>query len=672
MSAQDAEKLPELVDEQRVILHAARRFVVDERGRAQRPRVPAVGPLPNVIAVCGRRGTGKTTILEHLRRSLTCSPHVLCTGVLDAATIERDLGIMAAVIQCAYDKRPADLGAKERADLEREHRRCLESALSLEEPHRALAREMAMSSAHYEQSVMKATLKRRESPDHWKSFIGALAASLPRPEGDGLASKHVVVLLDDLDLCPATDTLERWVVSMVNRTHGGDCELAAVTWVVSFDRERLIKRLSPPSSHDARPGRDDPRPAALDEVVGQALLSKLVPFDRQHQLRPWPFERRGAFRGGGRTETVGELLSRTGRPELLPSLPSHPRGLEGIHAWLGRTLDGGAAVEPQELVQRLATLRGEPELASLLDMGPARWVNLLEWEEEATLGSAAWPTLVKAARADEPLWGIPIPRALSPHIRGSEPEGILEALVDLALARGHLTPYQLLRRMPFASSRLDEASVRFTFIEAETIHYMERRSRHVTPAFEWQEWAGEATAGGLWAVTIGPQSLWAAQGGLRRPEPTELLRSLYLPQPAPRPLERGVIPLPCSFRALVLLVDALASMPWKELSSVRRIWSPLAATRGVAMLTLQAYSAAAGTKPAREDFTALDEDGVAAHYGELLDSLDAPRPTTRTRRARRPPSEQTEPLTVTGVARARMREALTNLLGRDGVQGLRP
>src|SRR5436305_771031 len=478
---------------------------------------PSTSP-PQTAAVVGPRGIGKSTVLSALKWDLEHkiddqSRWLIPLPILDAAIVHDDLGLAAATIRELYrtvEERAVPAAGRYRSQelpekLNGSFKRCIESALLQEESHRRLAQELAMTPGHYGRIVFDANDRKARIGSEFKQLIddlvemhGVLSQSTGTKQ-----SPAFVVLVDDLDLGPSR-AVSRWVRSLLTDY----CD-QRVFWILAFHREPLIRLLSRP------PEGDDRIEAA--PANGQALLSKAVPSSRQWELRRWTAQERQEFRplpgNSGKSEdsepaSLRELLAKTGRGDLLMLLPAHPRALEGeyVRLWNGDPLSA------EEMLRRIALVSGEAELVRRLDeRGGALLGGSLSWQREK-LGEAGWQALVEAARSETTLWGLPLPESFAQLVSGPDPEAYLEALLDIALAEGKLTPYQLLQRLPFASIRLEGAKSQIRIPEPDVLCYFSPESTGATvlvsTALGCQRWSDDADKDRFWAVDLGPTDFW--------------------------------------------------------------------------------------------------------------------------------------------------------------------
>jgi hypothetical protein len=603
-AADTRERWQSLVDEQRQAFLGLRRVL-------EQWAAGGAAPGPSVAALIGARGVGKTTILRELRE--ITAPSFVATEIIDASVVREDFGLVAATIEALHQSvvrgrraRPAhDLHAAPggRAEepwddlhkrLEDKYEECLEAALLQEESHRKLAQDLAMSPGHYGTLVREAVRKKRLIPEQIGEYLKLLRAAHRRLRDWPAEGPPFVVYIDDLDLADPKQ-LQSFVRSILTDY----ANVKGLSWVLAFDRGRMIPRLSDRGDEGGEP----------DLHIGRAQLTKLVPFHHQHELRGWSFEERRGFRRlpEGKDELkLDKLLANAGLVELLPILPPQPRALEGIYSWLHDAVERELVPSVEAGIRKVALASGEFEIEQqLVHWGAARLATTFEWAPDTTLSRRSWAELASAAGSDDPVWGLPLPRAFDPTVSGTVPEAYLEALLDIALRAGEMTPYQLLVRLSFARRELTAARISRTFSDEEIGLYLARPPPSRVAAVAWQEWHEEGTRsrpqdkGKLWGASIGPAALWQVVYGLRSPVPTDLLQGLYLPRDVfdavstgmPRDLApRDGAPLPCRTRALVLLISGVVRAPWREVEAAWGFWSPLSATRAMAALTLSAYA----------------------------------------------------------------------------------
>ncbi|HKH45339.1 MAG TPA: hypothetical protein VKM72_11795 [Thermoanaerobaculia bacterium] len=553
----------------------------------------------------GPRGIGKSTVLAALRSDLEHSTEgqtrrLILLPILDAAVVHDDLGLAAATIRELYrtiEKKEPPAGARDRShelreELDRSFKHCFESALLQEESHRRLAQELAMTPGHYGKIVSEANDRKHHIGTEFGKFLNSLlelhrAHSLLVPV-DIKQAPAFVVLVDDLDLGPSRAVL-RWVRSLLTDY----CD-PRVCWILAFHREPLIRLLSLPPEGDDR--------IEASPTNGQALLGKAVPSSRQWELRRWTAQERQEFRplpsnsGNGKTvpelSTLRDLLTKAGRGELLTLLPAHPRALEGEYV---RLLQSEDPLSAEEMLRRIALVSGEAELVRRLDQrGAALLGSSLFWQGEERGGEAGWQALVEAARTDNPLWGFQLPEDFSKLVSGPDPEAYLETLLDIALAEGRLTPYQLLQKLPFTRTRLKGAQSELRIPEPGVLHYFSPESTAATElvstALSWQRWSDDADKDRFWTVFLNPTDFWELCLDQRTASPESLFKTLSLERipVAPRPAGTPAF-LPNRLRPLILLVDGLSRSAWQALSTARTFWSPLTFTRCAAAFTLAGY-----------------------------------------------------------------------------------
>lgn len=647
---------------------------------------PSISP-PRTAAVVGPRGIGKSTVLAALKWDLE---HVIerknrwliPLPVIDAAIVHDDLGLAAATIRELYrpvEGKKADPSVSRNRNhelpekLKNSFERCVESALLQEESHRRLAQELAMTPGHYGRIVFDADHRKSLIAAEFKQFIGELF-EMHRALSETNLEPAFVVLVDDLDLGPSRAVL-RWVRSLLT-----DYYDPRVHWILAFHREPLIRILSQPPENDDR--------IEATPANGQALLSKVVPSSRQWELRRWTVQKRQEFRplpsNSGKTKrpeepaTLRELLVRAGRGELLTLLPAHPRALEGEYI----RLQSGDPLSAEEMLRRIALVSGEAELVRRLDeRGGALLGSSLLWQREERGGEAGWQALVQAARTDNPLWGFPLPDGFSELVSGPDPEAYLETLLDIALEEDRLTPYQLLRKLPFASDLLEGAQSKLRIPEPDVFRYFSPEgtdaTQLVSTALGWQRWSQDADKDRFWTVDLGPTDFWELCLDLRTASPESLFKTLFLPripmvsQPTGAPAF-----LPKRLRPLILLVDGLSRSAWQALSTARTFWSPLTFTRCVAAFTLAGYVRhrslgreeevprflrLADPKSSRE-LLALTEAEVEAELGRLIAWLETQTPEAATATSESPYA----------LAAAELNNALAAFLRLPGVARLVP
>lgn len=558
-------------------------------------------PPPRTAAVVGPRGIGKSTVLSALKWDLehkidVQSRWLIPLPILDAAIVHDDLGLAAATIRELYrtvEGRDVPAAGRYRSQelpekLRGSFKRCIESALLQEESHRRLAQELAMTPGHYGKIVFDANDRKTRIGSEFMQLIDDLIEMhrVLSQNAETKQSPAFVVLVDDLDLGPSR-AVSRWVRSLLTDY----CD-QRVFWILAFHREPLIGILSRP------PEGDDRIEAA--PANGQALLSKAVPSSRQWELRRWRVQERQEFKplpsNSRKTKefeksaSLRELLVRAGRGDLITLLPAHPRALEGEYF----RLESGDPLSAEEMLRRIALVSGEADLVRRLDeRGGALLGSSLSWQREK-IGEGGWQALVEAARSETPLWGLPLPESFAQLVSGPDPEAYLETLLDIALAEGRLTPYQLLQRLPFASFRLEGAKSQIRIPEPDVLRYFSPESASATglvsTALGWQRWSDDADKDRFWTVDLGPTDFWELCLDQRAASPEALFKTLSLERIPEAPRPAGVPPfLPNRLRPLILLVDGLSRSAWQVLSTARTFWRPLTFTRCVAAFTLAGY-----------------------------------------------------------------------------------
>lgn len=643
---------------------------------------------PRTAAVVGPRGIGKSTVLSALKwdlehKSDAQSRWLIPLPILDAAIVHDDLGLSAATIRELYrtvEGRAVPVGGRNSSHelpekLNGSFKRCVESALLQEESHRRLAQELAMTPGHYGKIVFDANDRKSRIGSDFRQFIDDLIEMhrFISHSAEIKLSPAFVVLVDDLDLGPSR-AVPRWVRSLLTDY----CD-QRVCWILAFHREPLIWLLSRPPEGD---DRIETAPAN-----GQSLLSKAVPNSRQWELRRWRAQERQEFkplpsnsnkaRESEKSASLRELLVGAGRGDLLTLLPAHPRALEGEYL----RLQSGDPLSAEEMLRRIALVSGEAELVRHLDeRGGALLGSSLSWQPEE-IGETGWQALVEAARSDDPLWGLPLPESFARLVSGPDPEAYLETLLDIALAEGKLTPYQLLQRLPFASARLKGAQSRLRIPEPDVLRYFSPESvgatALVSTALGWQRWSDDADKDRFWTVALGPTDFWELCLDQRTASPESLFKALSLERIPVAPRPAGVAAfLPSRLRPLILLVDGLSRSAWQALSTARTFWRPLTFTRCVAAFTLAGYVRhrflgreeevprllrLSDPKAGRE-LLALTEADVEAELGRLVDWLETQIPQASTDSSSSPAA----------LAAAELNTALAAFLRLPGVARLVP
>ena len=599
---------------------------------------------PRVAAVVGARGSGKSTVLRRIRDDLDRESRFLCSHILDVSTIREDLGIMAMALDELMDMANVPrLGVRHAAhegsyrefqgmrrslhgeEINRQFEKCFQSAMLEEESHRRLAQDLAMSPGHYSKMIYEAAQRRRGHRSEFEEFVRHLLDFARQEMPDeaqrrteaGHQEPQLVIFLDDLDL-GHREMVHNWARALLTHYQND-----SVLWLLSFDRDRLIKLLS-----HRLPGETVERVEHIDRFSGRALLQKLVPTHQQWELRRWPLEHRRVFcplrprRDAGVSEEgcegsvrkLEELIQDRKLSHLLPLLPAYPRSLEGLY----RRLDQGGKLSSAQFVRHVALGEGEDDLLQELDLrGIGLLTGSLRWDDEGILTNARWHAIVGCVENNAPLWGLPVPRELGNKIQGPEPEAFLEACLDVALAEGTLTPYQLLTRMPFTRQLLERTMAHLDFPGEDVVRALEsprialrarqQRARPQNVALYWQLWSTASDAENRWECTIGPIHLWRSAYRFRSPIPSQLLRRLRLDRPVIEPIDQDGVSrhpfLPGSLRSLLLLVYRLQEAPWQDLDEKRKLWGPLEFTQVVVLFTLTAYLPRPATREAMSDFS---------------------------------------------------------------------
>ncbi len=662
-------------DSLREFLHGPRLASPTSDGRFQ-------GPL--AAAVVGSRGSGKSTVLGEIERLIaapadeTGGPRIFVTRLLDAATVPEDLGLGAATLRRLYDcasrsseeqspwpppstsgpwSAAPETGALLGQELRRAYEDCVQQILVQEESYRALAQDLAMSPLHYSKMVLDSAYQREQIPAHLTRLLDGLERALPdsKPRPNRSERKSVVftVLIDDLDLAPPS-SLRRFLRALL-----ADYRDARLRWVLGFDRAHLLDVLagSQRESSDVALFRGDLTNA-------QALLSKVVPNHRQHELPRWNHARRLEFRPlapttlsapqGREAPTLRALLQSRNLGELLPLLPSSLRGLEELHAWLDPlqvpqvdegSSDGARQIQDYKAsaLVKMVRIAGADGLAARLEeRGVEQFAVGLRFRRDS-LPPHAWRALIASAHAEAPLAELPEPDGWDGQFEPLCTEAFLESVLTLALGSGRLDPSRLLRQLPFLEERLQRACCELTVPENDLRRYFtltQGGAGGVTSALLWQEWAERVDTDGYWRARIGPLSFLEALDQQRSLEPA-LFRVLSLGSlapiqrnghanptgPRPNTEKLGQWQLPKNFRALLRLVDGLDRAPWAELSNATNLWTPLAFTRCSAAFTLAALvpepAAAAPSPPSENLLLRAAFDGVAS------DLLRCPEPALR-------------------------------------------
>jgi hypothetical protein len=625
---------------------------------------------PNVVAVTGQRGMGKTTLLSALEEKTKgmSTADVRWLGIIDAATIRDDFGLTPEVIELLYRKAPKPASGGHRNDIDDEpseplkktYEHCLRSALKQEDSHRALARDLAMSPSHFGELVLHAARERRELRTAFQNYIKAMATTYERygswSRGMPL---HLIVCIDDMDLA-SPELLQRFARGLIDdygwldgdkdgrAGNQGYLNNVRLFWIFAFDRKRMIAQLSPlRRAIEANPDLD----------VGRSLLDKLVPFHRAFDLPGWEHDERRAFisrtvpfylRINANESTrlqLDELFLRTGHPEMVTALPAQPRALEGIYRWLGEHPASSTNAPPlaaKDMLCAIAMASGEYAFAHAVKSWSAeRFANLMEWAPDLELNDTAWAGVAASCIASTPLWGLPLPVTLRDELGGPEAQAFLEALLDILLERNALTPYQLLQRMPFARIELIRSRTKSEFATRDVDAFFRDPTAATAAAVHWHTWK---SAGKLWSLEIGPAELWQTIENLRSPVPADLLearsRSRKEVDDALVNLVKGAAtcePLPKRSRGLIWLVAGLVRVPWHEVEALPSLWDPLTWTRIVAAMLLSAYAWAiwgdrGGTdlpllhiavKRSAAALATRDRDAIRGDYAEFIDKLGA-------------------------------------------------
>lgn len=574
---------------------------------------------PQVLAIIGPRGIGKTTILTRLLEQLATNcifaeRQVFPAKPIDAATVMPDQGILAAAMHALYNSHKKsdtdchlhdECGLARRpyssqpppADrkLEEAFKKCLSLAFNMEQSHRELALELAMSSGHYAEIIREGAEMRTRIPRSLDDFLRVLHC-------DSGKNPLIIVPIDDLDLAEAS-SIRNWARGVLT-----DWNSPLLCWIVIFDRDTLTEALARPnirSSDHAFSNSHEPV-SKLDLVSGRALLDKLIPAEHQFELRRIPSPERLRFTSladGFSTKDgeilpnpLQELIAASDESWLFPLLPSDARGLNGLYHLLAKR---DQRSEAGKLLRQTLLLRGELRLIQEIDRrGIEGFISSLHWGTEAGISDPAWGVVAEAAARESALWGLPLPRRLIELTEGDEPESLLEGLFDFALLKGILTPYDVLLRMPATSERITKARCRLVFSkgsELDSLFNEARRSGHTNDWLLWQIWDSSPDPHGGWPVENGYKAFCDAVSGLRTLRPEALLRSLVM-RDFPVPLADYPDILPRSTRALVLLTGGLMQVPWSEIENGPAGWKPLTFTLVTAAAILSSYSAGLAVK----------------------------------------------------------------------------
>jgi hypothetical protein len=590
---------------------------------------------PNVAAVVGRRGIGKTTVLDRLQHELSGNTdegkrHLVLAPPLDAATLGVDFGLAAATVQSLYRTaytyplesmpfdgryrtehdqdsrfhvpRPSAEDDPQRRKLSESYESAFRSALMQQESYRDLALELAMSPDHFAKIVAEAAEDKDKAPQTFTDYVENIERFLIYRARHSRTPELIegikfVVIIDDLDLA-SPRIISPWLRLLLTTYTN-----SRVYWILAFDRDRLVAKISP-SAFSLDKGSQQ-----IDSICGNALLTKVVPVARQFELYGWQFPERISFVPFGKKDDSNGLvylLDKLGYGHLTPLLPSNPRGLEGVYDWLDDSMttnkkdqeDTVANTEEKrrdlgEAIRFFALVRGENTLLRELDMrGAHRLAATLSWRKEV-ISELRWAKMVAGVRDLGPLEELPVPDTLQSIIENEHPEAFLEVLIDTAMERGVLSPYQVIFRMHFLSQRVSMASCSLLLPEKDVRRHFELvRPDRIGAPLLWQSWSERATDSGEWLVKLGPELFWQAASGLRETVPSGLWRELYLPPiPRHRPEEEEQSSkiLPCSLRAMLLLVDGLIKEPWTRLETLWNLWSPQDYSRIVALFTMRAY-----------------------------------------------------------------------------------
>lgn len=659
-------------------------------------------PRPRTAAIVGPRGVGKSTVLGSAHQRIReAHPNLICTEIVDASTIREDTGLLAASIQEIWETCNLDLSERDRQDqardwvyrperreaerdllpakeAQRKFQECFEAALLEEESHRTLALELAMTPGHYASIVQDAASRRRKSGEIFRRFVDSVLdihdrhlkhLRATRPQAQRKPAQ-IVLFWDDLDLT-VPSTIRNWTRALLTQY-----QHPRVTWILAFDRNYLVQILS-----RREPEKDD----GLDVESGRALLQKLVPTQCQWELRPWSDEGRETFHpetsleellreededakgddtdiGGGRdigkrskgrnqrqpSLGIKSLLQKKHQGDLLPLLPGNLRSLRSLYYWLEQQevkKEDSWSSKSEAFLRRVAKIEGEERLLYFLNRrGAAHIGRGFHWPNDADLQDVEWLKLVENIQKDKPLRELPLPTDLqrdgSMCVTNLDPETVVEICLDVGLAQGTVTPYQILRKLGFLRERLERAIVHAEFFKGEVIKFLRYGSEDPGAALGWQSWSvitrdsKQENREDLTArLDIGAKTVWEFSLGLRPREPSEIFNSLYIPRINAQHGDYSAVAeslIPMRLRGLILLIDGLLAAPWSELQSLREK-TPISVTRCAILLILSGYLQPLDTPSVPPLLTEeglkswlerdIDDEEIARKYKETVHSL---------------------------------------------------
>lgn len=560
---------------------------------------------PSVLAICGGRGSGKSTILNMLHFDLLKNNHIAIN--MDAATITEGQGIMASAIEalrvCTKDKFSKTSSKEEIGDIERKYTRCIDCARTSESSVHKLAREMAMTPEQYRSFLSSWD---RNKNDFSKEFIKLqenILQNWKKSLNNNDTTKHspkIFIILDDLDLCEAK-LIRSWAVTFMKSHTANTPHLC---WLLSFDRSRLVSILS---------GKK-PNNSIKDFETGESTLAKIIAFQHQVELQNWSDQDKYHFTPFEITYEHKNLIERLkglNREEFTSLLPDNPRGLESIYHWLHDEASchdpksQARPLSPTLLLRKFSEVNGSHALANYLKNVVAEQIALqFSWDNETEINDHLWFTIARSANKNSRLSGMPLPKILTELVKTKRPNGTFETLCNIALKENALTSFQMVRKIPFLWQRLQSCKTSFKFTESDIIAQFQENGEPTAWALVWGSWRGPEEAR-IWIFEMGPIPLLEALADMRSIEPTVMIHKVILtdsawsklqlkvensiPKTLGRALERDPL-LPKNFRALILLIDSWKDAPWSELEQVANFWMPITVAQISAGFLLIGYA----------------------------------------------------------------------------------
>lgn len=587
------------------------------RGRSSRDGYPPWDEfkrprIPTVFGVFGPRGSGKTTALLALRdlfRAPQAAGAAAQAQVAVPPPIDCSLGhpqhslllsILEAIHRPGIETQPTHtLTTQGRRELDKAWARVQAMILLVENAAGRVLEGTAVSPDHYVDAARSQVRDRRELPHALQQWLDLEAKT------QGVQS--FLVCLDDVDLA-RTSQVRDLVRALLDELHQDRLLL-----VLAADLDRLED-----STRD--------RARRIDRSTGEEMLYKAIPERHRVYFDPWSPEARLNYQPlsgrNGTAPTLGKLLMRTPTFAGLDVaggafLPPFPRGLEDLYLALNPDPNAAretptksrtrptaadaarpaAAPDSQRLLVRIAEARREGELArrmrhTSLDVA----VRSMRWPSELQR-YGRWDALVEAAR--EPDLGLPdlVPESGALPLDKLEDEAgsqWAEVLLDLAMAqsdragegprprgalgaRTRFPPDALVARFAPLRDRADRARMNEAVEAPRLQKWLDREDEALVAALWWVELSeGEGSSPNtpylvgwtaLQRFVTGRRELLASAPLERRAISAPGLYEIEDARPellAPPPPH--LLPLPRRLRALLLVVDQLAQVPWRELS----------------------------------------------------------------------------------------------------------